>query len=394
MGPKAVKILMGPDGKTVFALLKQNSTLSRLAFSPVAAGLEELPATPGQGIPASEDRELRLHFSKQVSETLGFRLAGVNVIISSFLRGELTFEQAEEFSLGRPDAGRSKITNQEKAREGLVFAWVALRHRLTYTDPEFADQIWWQPIFDYAFSSVEEKTRPDFRTAIASEIRRVQGLRRRSYHGEAYQDQPAERILEEIDRLLVYQSPFAAGLEEAQAAFNRLQQSAAWEDLSGKGYVPLSPEQMTEFGVQADAAFIVADSAIISSEGHQIYSDNRLTHPEREILIWVESGTGAQEVVQYARQSGASANDLILIPPGERVSVESVQVLLREAGYSADLSDAPRVVLTDNAQLSLLPLSGFQLLIVQQGLPKVVILNVGMKLTDDVGNTYTLLLMA
>ncbi len=171
---------------------------------------------PGRGIPASKDRALRSRFSERVLETLGFPLGGANVILPAFLRGELPFERAEDLLLDRPDAPQSKIKTREDARKGLVFAWVALRHQLTYadTDPEYADQVWWQPIFDYAFAPVEQKTQADFRSKILSEISRVQGLRQRGYGGEDYQDQPSEKILEEINRLLAYQTPPTAGLEE------------------------------------------------------------------------------------------------------------------------------------------------------------------------------------
>lgn len=207
--------------------------------------------------------------------------------------------------------------------------------------------------------------------------------------------------LKEVERLAKQQRvapviKFTAGLEEALKVFRQWMEDEDWEShFSEPGFVALDTERKAAMDIPAEAtAFIVADDAAVSTDGHRIYADDRLTHPDRQYLIWTPSGTGAQEVVQSARQRGAKQGDLLLIPPDTGITIDRVEALLREVGYALDLSDAPRVVIAGQSQVEATALSTLWFLASHPELPRVVFLNVEMKLTDEAGSSYTLIVMA
>ncbi|GEM_PF-3641896 len=202
-------------------------------------------------------------------------------------------------------------------------------------------------------------------------------------------------VVARVAEVIQYPRSFPAGLEERPAAFRKMLEDADWKlHFASPGFVALDTERKAALDIPAEAtAFIVSDEAAISTDGHRIFADNRLTHPDRPYLIWTPSGTGAQEVVRFSKQKGAKQGDLLLIPPDAGVTIDSVEALLRDASYAADLSDAPRVVIGGQAQVEATALSTLWFLASHAELPRVVFLNVGMKLTDEAGNSYTLILM-
>lgn len=186
-----------------------------------------------------------------------------------------------------------------------------------------------------------------------------------------------------------------AGLEEAQGVFDQLRREAAVGGaLAEQGYVELTPEQAARFGVEAVVGgFVVADSAKVTDAGHFIVAEQGLTNTAaQEIFPWIPAEGGINGVVDSAKDTEAATGDLLLVKPAEGISVESVRGFLSQRGYS-DLN-APRVAIGDESRVAALPPASFQLLAGQKGIPPVVFLNVAVKLTDEAGNTYTLILMA
>ncbi len=185
-----------------------------------ALPLEERPI-PGQGVSAlgHVDIERSGRFAQNARDAL--RLSGVPGmaagLLHNFLIGRYSFATAEAILLQRHGRAGSMMADQGRARQGLVFAWVALEHRLTYTPPYNPSQIRWQPIFNYVFATPEQRASVPFRSEMRQEIARVQRLRRDSYLGKMYEDASPQSILQEIDNLLAYQEP--AGQEEVLGTF-------------------------------------------------------------------------------------------------------------------------------------------------------------------------------
>lgn len=165
-------------------------------------------------------------------------------------------------------------------------------------------------------------------------------------------------------------------------------------ELREKGFVELSPKQINALGYNPKLkGFLIRDSASVTDAGHFVVAEQGLTNAAAENLYpWVYAGEGLNDVIDYAKGAEAQIGDLMLIKPAKEISVESVTALLRERGFPD--SKAPRVAIGDESIVSVLPPVAFQLLAVQSSLPPVVFLNTAVRLTDEAGQTYTLILMA
>lgn len=197
-------------------------------------------------------------------------------------------------------------------------------------------------------------------------------------------------------------STATAGVEEVQggaivneATFRELVKSSAVQrDIGKQGYAEITSEQAAAVSVpETIGGFIMADSAEVDDAGHLIVAESGLVNEAAASLFpWVFAGDGLSSVIDSAKGAEAQAGDLMLLKPAQGISAGSITAALRERGFTEN--NAPRVAVGDVGKISALSPFTFQLLAVQKGLPPVVFLNVAVRLKDEAGNTYTLLLMA
>jgi len=146
-------------------------------------------------------------------------------------------------------------------------------------------------------------------------------------------------------------------------------------------------------GFQTVGGFIVPDSAQVADASHAVIADEDLANEAAEkVLAWLRAGKGAPEVVKNARFMNAKRGDLLLLKAEPELTTGQVERLLSENGIEG--AEAARAVIGDNAQVRNLSVFAFQLLASEEGLPPVVVLSVAVRLQDEEGNAYTLVLMA
>jgi len=183
-------------------------------------------------------------------------------------------------------------------------------------------------------------------------------------------------------------------LAEIQAVFNRiLKESAVQQGLSDKGWISLESGQAGAFGYRAVGGFVFADSAKITDGSHAVIADEDLANEMAErAFAWLKVGKDAPEVVKNARLMNARRGDLLVLEAEPGLTADQVRQLLVENGI--DGAEAARAVMGDRLQVKALPVFAFQLFASKDGLPPVVVLSVAVRLQDEQGNTYTLVLMA
>ena len=176
--------------------------------------------------------------------------------------------------------------------------------------------------------------------------------------------------------------------------FNRLlKEPEVRGPLLDKGWVPLSAKRAKALGFKAAGGFIIADSAKLTDPAQAIIAENGLGNEAVEkMLAWIRAGDGAPEVVRNARLFNVRKRDLIVLKAKPDLTVEQVQALLKDNGIEGPAS--ARTLVGDVPKVQNLPLFAFQLLAGEEGLPAVVVLNVAVRLQDEAGNSYTLILMA
>ncbi len=224
-------------------------------------------------------------------------------------------------------------------------------------------------------------------------LRNLLGALRRVFPVLLGQTDPAS--IQTINKIQIVPVVPSAGWEKVnEVAFRQLVETGPMqEELGAQGYAVLDARQAAFLGVEAVGGFIVADSAKVTDAGHLIVAESGLMNaPAAEIFPWIYAEEGLNSVIDSAKGAEAQAGDLMLMKPASGISAESIAATLRERGFTD--STAPRVAVGDAGKISALPPPAFQLLAVQKGLPAVVFLNVAMRLKDETGNTYTLLLMA
>ncbi|MBI3615754.1 MAG: hypothetical protein HY211_04460 [Candidatus Omnitrophica bacterium] len=210
-----------------------------------------------------------------------------------------------------------------------------------------------------------------------------------------YGDPPLKKIsFRRLDQVGETLGKNAAGAEEIQSVFNRLvQDPTVQQPLQEKGWISLEPGQVGAFGYQAVGGFIIADSAKITDASHAVIADEDLTNEAaRRLLTWIAAGRGPAAVVRNAHLFNARRGDLILLKATPELTADQVKRLLAENGL--DGAEAVHTVVGDNVQVKNLSIFAFQLLASQNGLPSVVVLSVAVRLRDEQGNNYTLVLMA
>ena len=193
----------------------------------------------------------------------------------------------------------------------------------------------------------------------------------------------------------------AAGAEEVQiqAVFNQLlKEPEVRGPLLDKGWFPLSAKRAQALGFKAAGGLItggviIADSAKLTDPSHAILAEDGLGNQAVEkMLAWIRAGDGAPEVVRNARLFNAHKGDLIVLKAKPDLTVEQVQALLKDNGIEGPAS--ARTLVGAVKEVENLPIFAFQLLAGEEGLPAVVVLNVAVRLQDEAGNSYTLILMA
>ncbi|GEM_PF-5909921 len=208
-------------------------------------------------------------------------------------------------------------------------------------------------------------------------------------------DQEAIGILTKLKALLKGQpqSP-TAGLEEKeiQSIFNRLMvDTTIQQSLSEKGWVPLEPGQAEAFGFKARGGVIIKDSAQVTDAGHFVISDETLHNQTAEqVFNWIKGGQGETEVVRGAKQALVRPGDLIVLKAKPELTVEQVQKLLAENGI-----EGVRALVGTVQEVETVQVFAFQLFADpnQKWLPPVIELSVAVRLKDEAGNAYTLILM-
>ncbi len=188
----------------------------------------------------------------------------------------------------------------------------------------------------------------------------------------------------------------AAGLEEVQSVFDRLvADTAVQQPLLERGWISLEPGQAGAFGYQASRGVIIADSAQVTDGSHMVISDDHLRNQAAErLLAWVRVGQNVPEVVRSAAQMGMARGigNVLLLEAEPGVTREAVEQLL--ASHGLEGPDAAQVVMGDQARIEALPVFAFELFSKKEGLPPVVVLSVAVRLKDEQGREYTLILMA
>ncbi|MBI3322479.1 MAG: twin-arginine translocation signal domain-containing protein [Candidatus Omnitrophica bacterium] len=208
-------------------------------------------------------------------------------------------------------------------------------------------------------------------------------------------DEGKTKVVDKLPRAGLEEGVMEVGLSSEEDTFRGILESRAdlRETLEREGWIPLNPAQTSGFREGMAGGFVVADSADVTDAGHFVIAESGLTNAAaQELFPWIQVGVGVDRVALEARNAGARAGDLVLVKPAMGISAESVTAQLRVKGYSDGA--APRVVIGDPSQIQALPLRTFQLLAGQQGLPPVVFIGAAVKLTDEAGNVYTLILMA
>ena len=185
------------------------------------------------------------------------------------------------------------------------------------------------------------------------------------------------------------------GLEETPAVVaNRIfsePEVAGALEVSGRAL--LDSEQVRALGFQAARALLIWEEAHAVEGNHVIFADQRLTNPAAEKLLpWLKVGTTAEEVVAKSKKLNARVGDLVVLQMDQGVSREAVEKLM--AAYFPESGDRARAVIGDQARVEGLSVFAFQLLATERGLPSVVVLSVAVRLKDEQGNSYTLVLMA
>lgn len=187
----------------------------------------------------------------------------------------------------------------------------------------------------------------------------------------------------------------AGGLEGSlQAVFDRLlENSKVRDELLQKGWISLEPGQVGALGYQAAGGFLFADSAPMTDAGRAVIADEDLANELAErALAWLRTGKSASEVIRNAKLLNARRGDLLVLEAEPGLTVEEVERLLDQNGVEG--AEAARAVLGTPLQVKALPVFAFELFAGREGLPSVIVLSVAVRLQDQQGNSYTLVLMA
>lgn len=377
----------GHPNKGINRFLGQKiETIVKMSKFPSAAGLEERqePVLPNVLLGASMSLVYHVMDAEEKKEPLGTVLR-----MEDFLRYGITAEEIRFILFGtiqpHPD---------ESAEWGMwtdQLAWESLR-----VLPRVAGAIWQERDRTAAptvVSAMERFNQFQLNLKDASpETRPAMGVRSELAPSEL------TALFTRVFALLGIPDS-SSGLEEAQEVFDQLRWETGGRNqllLDSDGYMELTAEQAARFGMEnVMGGFIVADSAKVTDAGHFVVAEEGLRNEAAEAIFpWIKAEQGIQGVIDSAKDSEANHGDLLLIKPAEGMDVGAVLEVLIQRGYSPGGSASPRVAIGDENQVEALPPVAFQLLAGQKGIPPVVFLNVRVKLTDEAGNTYTLILMA
>lgn len=162
--------------------------------------------------------------------------------------------------------------------------------------------------------------------------------------------------------------------------------------LSAQDWVRLTSDQLGAFEIDGvNAGYLIADSAAVTDASHVILSHNQLRNPMAEKKFsWILGGESESQLLNHVKVMRLKKGDLFLTPTNR--SLEELEVLLQEKGLWGP--DAVRTVIGNSVEVAQLKPYAFQLLASQENLPAVVYLDVVLRLRDEAGRTYTLLLMA
>lgn len=331
-----------------------------LTYEPLAAGLEE-----DKGLSANEPGETGEPFSAFVGRQL--TLEEVLVVLSRF-KPDLV-EIAREMAPGKdPILGGDILMPDERGQWGEKDT-THFRNKLKRIIPQSS---WGQPSFDVV-------------------------IQRQSWnrYGTPLDGLKAPYWIASVGLFLPGSGRTAAGLEEYQAAFDRLMQDGAFRrELEEKGWVALDGARLGAFDPPMVWGAIVRESANLGDGDHAVFADEELVNGRAEqVLAWVETGSGPEQVIRGAREMRARPGDLILIKAEPAVNTVVVTRLLKTVGLTRDR--AVRTAIGTDEQVLALPLAAFQLLASSRDAgPQVVRLDVVVRLQDEAGNTYRLILMA
>ena len=183
--------------------------------------------------------------------------------------------------------------------------------------------------------------------------------------------------------------------DNRQAEFQRLLQGnpRLQQGLLGKHWAPLSTVEVGKaFGVKGMVGMIVQDSAPVTDAAHVIVSSDTLRNPAAEgRFSWIRLPGNIPEVVRASKDLLVRPGDLFVFGAQEGLSASAVEDLL-----AVQQMDGVRALIGTEQEVDTLPVFAFQLFADpdQKWLPPVVVLSVALRLKDEAGNTYTLILMA
>ncbi len=163
------------------------------------------------------------------------------------------------------------------------------------------------------------------------------------------------------------------------------------QDAQRQGVTVFDAEQLAGYGIPGAHGILIADSANSKSSSGKIYADNELENRAAErVFTWVLAGDNAVDIIETAEINSAAAGDLIILRPETGLDNDRIKQLL-EAQW---INPSVRVVVGDASVVNGLSVNAFRLLAGGLDLPPVVFLNTTVRLNDEAGNTYTLILMA
>jgi len=206
-------------------------------------------------------------------------------------------------------------------------------------------------------------------------------------------DRSNTQLAELFNKLRNATSPPASGMEEVESLFKRL-----FENLSDKDKEKLRDIGWTSLDVPLDG--VVLKGVLIRHDPNLtgnlpiVIADNDLARIADErakrVMGWIEAGDTMEEVVPRAREVGAKRGDLVVLESELGVGKEDVERLLKNYGFDGD-EDA-RVVIGTQDTIAVLPLFAYNILVSRENL--LTELRGAIRLQDEAGETYTLILMA
>lgn len=199
-------------------------------------------------------------------------------------------------------------------------------------------------------------------------------------------------VISRTAEVIGYPRPItSAGMEELQAAFNRLleEDAARRQEIQEKGGAWLDLNQVRAFGERYAAGLVVGPEAEVRDAGFLIYSDERLGNDRaEEIFSWLKHGKNVEEMADHYRELIQEGHLLVVRQEigltGERIRAELEHQEIRGV----------RVVVGDDAQVRELPPYAFERIAKDPRGQPVLFLSVAVRVQDEAGNIYTLILMA